>query len=61
MGYDGLEGVKVLKEHCPQLSVIAQDQKSSIVWGMPKAIIDHNLQDATMSLEQITAYMSQLL
>lgn len=51
MGKDGLEGVKKLKSiggYC-----IAQDEKSSVVYGMPRAIVDNGLADVVASLEQI--------
>lgn len=51
MGKDGLEGVKKLKSiggHC-----IAQDEKSCVVYGMPRAIVDNGLADVIASLEEI--------
>ncbi len=51
MGRDGLEGVKKLKSiggHC-----IAQDENSSVVYGMPRAIVDNGLADVIASLEEI--------
>lgn len=51
MGKDGLEGIKKLKAdggHC-----IAQDEESSVVYGMPRAIVENGLADVVASLEEI--------
>lgn len=51
MGRDGLEGVKKLKAvgaHC-----IAQDEASSVVYGMPKVIVENGLADTIAPLEEI--------
>ena len=52
MGADGTEGIRNLKEK-KKVHVIAQDQDSSIVFGMPKSIIGARLSDQVVSLEQI--------
>ena len=41
MGYDGLAGARVILEHGG--SVLAQDQASSTVWGMPGAVAQAGL------------------
>jgi two-component system chemotaxis response regulator CheB len=51
MGQDGLRGVEVLKAH--GASVIAQDEPSSVVWGMPGAIVNAGLADRVLPLDQI--------
>lgn len=51
MGKDGLEAVKKLKSIGGQC--IAQDEESSIIYGMPKAIVDADLADAILPLEKI--------
>jgi two-component system chemotaxis response regulator CheB len=48
MGYDGLRGVEVLKAHGAY--VIAQDEASSVVWGMPGAVATAGLADAVLPL-----------
>lgn len=51
MGKDGLEGIKKIKAdggHC-----IAQDEESSVVYGMPRAIVENGLADVVASLEEI--------
>jgi len=52
MGCDGLEGVTELKK-VYSCKVIAQDQPSSTVFGMPKAIINAGLADFIVSGESI--------
>lgn len=52
MGADGTEGIRNLKEK-KKVHVIAQDQDSSIVFGMPKSIIGARLSDQVVPLEQI--------
>lgn len=51
MGKDGLEGIKKLKAAGGRC--IAQDEESSVVFGMPRAIIDNGLADVIASLEEI--------
>ena len=52
MGADGTEGIKNLKEK-KKVHVISQDQKSSIVYGMPKSIVNAGLSDQVVPLDQI--------
>jgi two-component system, chemotaxis family, protein-glutamate methylesterase/glutaminase len=51
MGQDGLEGARAIKKAGG--SVMAQDEASSIVYGMPKAVADHGCVDKVVSLEKI--------
>jgi two-component system chemotaxis response regulator CheB len=51
MGYDGLRGIEVLKAHGAQ--VIAQDEASSVVWGMPGGVVGAGLADAVVPLDQV--------
>jgi two-component system chemotaxis response regulator CheB len=51
MGYDGRIGVEVIKKwggYC-----IAQDNASSVVWGMPGAIVEAGLADAVVALRSV--------
>jgi two-component system, chemotaxis family, protein-glutamate methylesterase/glutaminase len=48
MGYDGLRVAGILKEMGAY--VIAQDERSSVVWGMPGAVAKSGLADATVDL-----------
>ncbi|MBQ2802954.1 MAG: chemotaxis-specific protein-glutamate methyltransferase CheB [Lachnospiraceae bacterium] len=52
MGADGTEGIKNL-EAKKKVHVIAQDQESSTVFGMPKSVIAAGLSDQVVPLEQI--------
>ncbi len=50
MGQDGLRGSEVLKAQ--GASILAQDQASSVVWGMPGAITNAGLADCVVPLSQ---------
>ena len=51
MGYDGLKGSKIIKEKGGQ--VIAQDEATSVVWGMPGAVVQAGLADSVLPIEKI--------
>jgi two-component system chemotaxis response regulator CheB len=51
MGHDGLHGVEILKAH--GASVLAQDEASSVVWGMPGAVVNAGLADRVLPLDQV--------
>jgi two-component system chemotaxis response regulator CheB len=51
MGQDGLDGVRTIKEKGGV--VIAQDEESCVVYGMPKVIIDAGLSDHISSLDNV--------
>jgi two-component system chemotaxis response regulator CheB len=51
MGQDGLRGVEILKAQ--GASVIAQDEASSVVWGMPGAIVNAGLADRVLPLDEV--------
>jgi len=51
MGYDGAEGLKQMRHNGAK--VIAQDEKSSTVFGMAKRPIEWGLVDAVVPLEQL--------
>ena len=52
MGYDGLAGTRYAKTKSS--TVIAQNEYSCVVYGMPKAIIDENLADYIVPPREIT-------
>ena len=52
MGADGTEGIKHL-EAKKKVHVIAQDQASSIVYGMPKSVVNAGLSDQVVPLDQL--------
>jgi two-component system chemotaxis response regulator CheB len=51
MGQDGLRGAKILKAQ--GASIIAQDEASSVVWGMPGAIVNAGLADRVLPLDHV--------
>ncbi len=58
MGQDGLRGVEILKAQ--GASVVAQDEASSVVWGMPGAIVGAGLADRVLPLKQIVPEILRL-
>jgi two-component system chemotaxis response regulator CheB len=51
MGSDGLEGVRILRNEGAR--VIAQDEQSSVVWGMPGSVVREGLADEVLPLDDI--------
>jgi two-component system chemotaxis response regulator CheB len=51
MGQDGLRGAQILKAH--GASVLAQDEASSVVWGMPGAVVNAGVADRVLPLDQV--------
>lgn len=51
MGSDGAQGMKAIRQRHGK--TIAQDEKSCVVFGMPKAAIDLGVIDSVVSLEKI--------
>ncbi len=58
MGADGREGAKVVVDAGG--SVIAQDEETSVVWGMPGAVATAGLCAAVLPLPEIAPYISKL-
>lgn len=56
MGHDGLEGARLIKRAGGK--VIAQDEESCVVYGMPRSIVEANLADAIVPLEDIAATLT---
>lgn len=52
MGHDGRRGCESVKA-CGGV-VVAQDQESSLVWSMPRAVITAGIQDAVMPLSALS-------
>lgn len=57
MGHDGLAGAKQVVSSGGE--VIAQDQVSSVVWGMPRAVTEAGLVTHALSLDTIADYMAR--
>jgi two-component system chemotaxis response regulator CheB len=51
MGQDGLRGVEILRAR--GASVLAQDEASSVVWGMPGAVVNAGLADRVVPLNEV--------
>ena len=58
MGDDGARGMKEMHE--TGSSTIAQDEKSSVVWGMPGEAVKHGGVDHVLSLEHIAEKLLDL-
>jgi two-component system chemotaxis response regulator CheB len=51
MGQDGLRGVQILRAR--GATVLAQDEASSVVWGMPGAVVNAGLADRVLALNEV--------
>jgi len=51
MGQDGLKGLRIMRER--GASIFAQDEESSVVWGMPSYVVNEGLADKVLALEAI--------
>ncbi len=58
MGHDGLAGTRTLS--ALGATVLAQDEASSAVWGMPGAIVHENLAHSVLPLRRIAAEIQRL-
>ena len=59
MGADGTKGIKELSEAKKNIYVIAQDEDSSVVYGMPKAIAQTGLVDEVVTLNQVATAITK--
>jgi two-component system chemotaxis response regulator CheB len=59
MGADGAEGLKRMKDQGAR--TIAQDEKSSVVFGMPREAIEMGGAEEVLALDKIGAKMLRLL
>jgi two-component system chemotaxis response regulator CheB len=51
MGADGREGCRAVRAHGGR--ILAQDQASSTVWGMPGSVVEAGLADAVLPLDRM--------
>ncbi|AIL65652.1 Chemotaxis response regulator protein-glutamate methylesterase [Rickettsiales bacterium Ac37b] len=58
MGKDGLDGATKLVQKGGQ--VIVQDEKSSIVWGMPGAVVNAGLCSTILSINDMASYITTI-
>ncbi len=59
MGCDGTEGAREIKKAGGY--VIAQDEQTSIVWGMPKSVIEQGLVDEVLPMDEIGDKINHIL
>jgi two-component system chemotaxis response regulator CheB len=55
MGHDGRGGAKVLRDSGAE--ILAQDESTSVVWGMPGAVVGAGLADEVLPLDRIAAFL----
>jgi two-component system chemotaxis response regulator CheB len=55
MGQDGKRGAEVL--HAEGAEIVAQDEATSVVWGMPGAVTHAGLSDVVLPLPEIANYL----
>ncbi|MQN01403.1 MAG: chemotaxis-specific protein-glutamate methyltransferase CheB [Lachnospiraceae bacterium] len=60
MGADGTEGIGKLKD-CKNIYTISQDEKSSVVYGMPRSVHDKGLSDEVKPLKEIAKAITREL
>ena len=58
MGADGTEGIRHLKEK-KKVTVIAQDEETCTVYGMPKSVVQAQLADKILPLTQIAGEITK--
>lgn len=58
MGEDGAEGISAIREAGGL--TLAQDESSSVVYGMPKAAIERGVIDRVLPLSQMAGYLNSL-
>jgi two-component system chemotaxis response regulator CheB len=58
MGADGLRGSQ--SDVAAGGSVIAQDEASSVIWGMPGQVTQAGLASAVLPLDQISSALARL-
>ncbi len=51
MGHDGRDGAALLRDAGGE--ILAQDEASSVVWGMPGSVVEANLADSVLPLSEI--------
>lgn len=59
MGNDGLNGMKEMK--AKKGYIIAQDEDTCVVYGMPKAVVSANLADAVLPIDKISEEIMRVL
>lgn len=57
MGHDGRDGCAAMG--AGGSLIVAQDQASSVVWGMPGAVTEAGLADAVLSLDKVGPFLTE--
>ncbi len=57
MGKDGLQGLRLMRQR--GAAIFAQDEASSVVWGMPSGVVHEGLADKVLPLNQLGESISQ--
>lgn len=60
MGTDGLEGGSILKDKV-KATIIAQNEETCIVYGMPKAIVNAGLADYVVPIDKIVQIIEKIM
>lgn len=60
MGNDGMEGTALLRERSETIT-IAESSETSVVYGMPRAIVDQGLADEVVKLQDIAAAIKEII
>jgi two-component system, chemotaxis family, protein-glutamate methylesterase/glutaminase len=58
MGRDGVDGLKAVRQLGGK--IIAQDQASCVVYGMPRVAVEEGLVDAIMNPQEIVQCLTRL-
>ena len=59
MGADGARGLKAMRD--AGATTLAQDERSSVVWGMPGAAVHLGAVDHVVPLEQVAGELLRLV
>jgi two-component system chemotaxis response regulator CheB len=59
MGADGVEGLRRVKEFGGR--TVAQDERTSVVWGMPRAAVEAGVADQVLALDEIPQALLRLV
>jgi two-component system chemotaxis response regulator CheB len=59
MGYDGMKGGEDIV--AAGGTIIAQDEKSSVVWGMPGAVASAGLCTAVLPIDELAPYVAEFM
>jgi two-component system chemotaxis response regulator CheB len=59
MGHDGLRGSQAIRDAGGR--ILAQDEATSVVWGMPGAVVKNGLADSTLPLHRIAEEIDRII